>query len=251
MNKNDTIYGYHALKSALKTKPEAIKQLYLQTSRQDQRVLEIKDLANQQGIPVSRVTRQELNALLEQEQPHQGMVAQCVERLRYDESDLPSLLSAQEGPILLLILDGVQDPHNLGACMRTANGLGVQAILAPKDKAVGITPVVRKVASGAAETMPFIQVTNLSRTMRWLQKQGIWLVGTAADAKCPLSEVDMTGHTGIVMGGEGQGMRRLTREHCDFLAHIAMQGSVSSLNVSVATGICLYEAQRQRINVSC
>ena len=157
------------------------------------------------------------------------------------------VLDALSEPALLLILDGVTDPHNLGACLRVADAMGVHAVIAPKDRAVGINATVSKVASGAAETVPYITVTNLARTMRDLKERGIWLIGTSDDADKGLYEADFTGPTALVMGSEGEGMRRLTRETCDLLVSVPMLGSVESLNVSVASGVCLYEARRQRM----
>lgn len=163
-----------------------------------------------------------------------------------DEAELFALLRRLETPPFLLILDQVQDPHNLGACLRTADGAGAHAVVAPKDRSVGLTPVVRTVACGAAEHVPYVQVTNLARFMDELKNEGIWLVGTASEAEQSLYEADLTGPLGLVMGSEGSGLRRLTREHCDFVVALPLMGSVESLNVSVATGICLYEAVRQR-----
>ncbi len=162
-------------------------------------------------------------------------------------NDLFALLDRLEEPPFLLILDNIQDPHNLGACLRSADGAGVHAVIAPKDRAVSLTPAVRSVASGAAEFMPFIAVTNVARTIDQLKERNIWVVGTADEADRPLYEADLTGPLALVMGSEGKGLRRLTREHCDFLVSIPMAGSVESLNVSVATGVCLYEAVRQRL----
>jgi 23S rRNA (guanosine2251-2'-O)-methyltransferase len=166
-----------------------------------------------------------------------------------DEPYLKALLKRLDEPPFLLILDGVQDPHNLGACLRSADGAGVHGIIAPRDRSVALTPTVRKVASGAAETVPFIQVTNLARTLKWLKDEGVWLIGTAGEATQTLYEIDLRGALAIVMGGEGKGLRRLTREQCDILVKLPMAGSVESLNVSVASAISLYEAVRQRGNV--
>ncbi|MCW8882915.1 MAG: 23S rRNA (guanosine(2251)-2'-O)-methyltransferase RlmB, partial [Sedimenticola sp.] len=164
-----------------------------------------------------------------------------------DENSLESLLTKLDVPPFLLILDGVQDPHNLGACLRSADATGVHAVIAPKDRSVGLTPTACKVASGAAESIPFYQVTNLARTLKWLQSElGVWLVGTAGEAESSLYAADLKGPLGIVMGGEEKGMRRLTRESCDLLVNLPMVGVVESLNVSVAAGICLFEAVRQR-----
>ena len=163
-----------------------------------------------------------------------------------DETELFALLKSLETPPFLLLLDQVQDPHNLGACLRTADGAGVHAVIAPKDRSVGLTSAVRTVACGAAEHVPYVQVTNLARFMDQLKELGIWLVGTASEAESSLYEADLTGPLGLVMGSEGSGLRRLTRERCDFVVSFPLFGSVESLNVSVATGICLFEAVRQR-----
>jgi 23S rRNA (guanosine2251-2'-O)-methyltransferase len=177
---------------------------------------------------------------------HQGVAARLHPLQTQDEPYLKSLLRRLEEPPFLLILDEVQDPHNLGACLRTAEGAGVHAVVTPRDRCAGLTPAVRKVASGAAEMVPLIQVTNLVRTMKWLQQEGVWLIGTAGEAENSLYNIDLTGSLAIVMGSEGKGMRRLTREQCDLLVKLPMAGTVESLNVSVATGVTLYEAVRQR-----
>jgi 23S rRNA (guanosine2251-2'-O)-methyltransferase len=176
---------------------------------------------------------------------HQGVVARAGELSL--ARNLSELLDAIQGPPLLLLLDGVTDPHNLGACLRVADGAGAHAVIAPKDRAVGLNATAAKVASGAADTMPYITVTNLARAMRELQEHDIWLTGTTEDAEQTLYDVDYAGGTAFVMGSEGEGLRRLTRENCDRLVSLPMQGSVESLNVSVASGICLYEARRQRM----
>lgn len=246
MNKSEFIYGYHTIKALLETAPDQIYKLYLQVKRDDKRWHELMALAKRANITVVQIPRHELDALLDEKVQHQGMVAACQSFASVDEAALATLLSSVEQPKLVLILDGIQDPHNLGACLRSANAFGVDAVIAPKDRAVGITPVVRKVAAGAVATTPFVQVTNLARTMRWLQEQGIWLVGMEAHTTKPLCTIDCCGDIGIVLGSEDKGMRRLTTEHCDYLATIPMHGTVASLNVSVATAVCLYEIKRQR-----
>ncbi len=246
MSKPEFIYGYHTIKALLQTQPNQILKLYLQAQRHDDRLQELMDLAKRSDVNVARISRHELDELLEEKVQHQGMVAECKHFTSFHKSALESLLSNLEQPKLVLILDGLQDPHNLGACLRSANAFGVNAVIAPKDRAVGITPVVRKVASGAVSITPFVQVTNLARTMRWLQDQGMWIVGTAAESETSLRDIDCSGDIAVVLGSEGEGMRRLTQKHCDYLARIPMQGTVDSLNVSVATGVCLYEVQRQR-----
>lgn len=179
---------------------------------------------------------------------HQGVVARASELSL--ARNLAELLDMIQGPPLLLLLDGVTDPHNLGACLRVADGAGAHAVIAPKDRAVGLNATASKVASGAADTVPYITVTNLARTMRDLQERDIWLTGTTDDAEQSLFDLDYTGGTAFVMGSEGEGMRRLTRENCDRLVSLPMMGSVESLNVSVAAGVCLYEARRQRLFAS-
>ncbi|MDF2530150.1 MAG: rlmB, partial [Gammaproteobacteria bacterium] len=178
---------------------------------------------------------------------HQGVVAICEPSEVYTEADIPKLLESIKGPALILVLDGVEDPHNLGACIRSADAAGVHFIIAPKDRSSSLTAVAKKVASGGAEHVPFISVTNLSRTLKYLQEQNCWSVGLAGEADQSLYEMDLKGSTVLVLGAEGEGLRRLTKEHCDYLAYIPMNGSVSSLNVSVATGVALFEAVRQRI----
>jgi len=177
---------------------------------------------------------------------HQGVIGRLQPSRERNERDLELLLDGLEHPPFLLVLDGVQDPHNLGACLRTADAAGVDAVIAPRDRAAGLTATACKVACGAAQTVPFIRVTNLARTLGRLQKAGIWLVGAAGEEDRELYQADLTGPLAIVVGGEGRGLRRLTRERCDLLVSIPMAGIVESLNVSVATGICLYEALRQR-----
>jgi 23S rRNA (guanosine2251-2'-O)-methyltransferase len=177
---------------------------------------------------------------------HQGIVAQCQMPQPLNESTLDPMLEYPDHPLLFLVLDGVQDPHNLGACLRTADAAGVDAVIIPRDRAVSLTSTVIKVASGAAYTVPVISVTNLSRTMRYMQDAGVWFVGTDGASSQSLYELELTGSIAIVMGAEGSGLRRLTKEVCDYLVNLPMAGSVESLNVSVATGVCLYEVVRQR-----
>jgi len=242
---NQYVFGLHAVDALLNKQPERVIRLCVYEERDDKKLHALMSLAKKLGIPVCPASRKELDNMI-QDANHQGVIAFCRESRVYAESDLKHLLQHLTVPPFLLLLDGVQDPHNLGACFRSADAAGVHAIIAPKDKAVGITPVVSKVASGAAETLPFVQVTNLARTMEQLKESGIWLYGADAEAKQTLYQTKLTGAIGIVLGAEGSGMRRLTRELCDVLLKIPMQGSVSSLNVSVATGIFLFEAVRQR-----
>jgi 23S rRNA (guanosine2251-2'-O)-methyltransferase len=217
----------------------------LERRRRERRLGEVAELARKAGVPVRQVDRDELDRTAEGAN-HQGVLARVRTPAARTEKDLARILDGANGPALMLILDGVQDPHNLGACLRTADAAGVQAVVAPKDSAVGLTPVACKVASGAAETLPYVQVTNLARTMDCLKERGIWLVGTAGDAATGLFDRDLTVPLALVMGSEGKGLRRLTRERCDLLARLPMLGTVESLNVSVAAGICLYETLRQR-----
>jgi len=246
MNKNSNwVYGYHALRAAFATHADSLDALYLQAGRVDKRIDSIKLLAKEHGVVLNTLSAKSLQSLLGDGVVHQGMAASCNSPIDLVEADLPLLLAAQKTPVVL-ILDCIQDPHNLGACLRCANAFDVCAVIAPKDRSVAINPTVKKVACGAADLTPFIQVTNLARTLKQLQADGLWLIGTDDIATENISQVDMTGPIGIVMGNEGHGMRRLVRERCDFLARIELPGDVSSVNVSVATGICLYEVQRQR-----
>lgn len=246
MTDKNLVFGLHAVESLLTKQPERATKLYLLKDRQDNKIKTIVDLAKQSNIPIEFHSRHGLDHMVHHDH-HQGVVAVCQKPKAYTEQDLENILSTLQKPAFLLILDGVQDPHNLGACLRSADAAGVHAVIAPKDKSVGITDAVAKVASGAAETVPFIQVTNLARTMRFLKEQNIWLFGAAAEAEKTLYQADLSMSLGLVLGAEGTGLRRLTREHCDVLLNIPMRGFVSSLNVSVATGIFLFEVLRQRI----
>ncbi len=244
---SDIIYGIHAVTAALKQPRKLAEILVAEGHRPGPRVATLLALSKERHVRVVRVAPDELERLSGGER-HQGVVA----RLKGASAggapavDLVSLIQALDRPAFMLVLDGVQDPHNLGACLRSADAAGVDAVVVPKDKAAGLTPVVRKVACGAAESVPFYQVTNLARTLRELQELGVWLVGAAGEAEVSLYQADLKGSLALVMGAEGKGLRRLTREHCDFLIKIPMVGSVESLNVSVAAGICLFEAVRQR-----
>ncbi len=238
------VYGLHAVAALLQRAPERVREVVLQEGRGDARIQALVEEAHTAGLPVTRCPRAELDERYP-EWTHQGALLRCRESAPLSEHDLPALLEGVAEP-LVLVLDGVQDPHNLGACLRTADAAGVTAVVAPRDKAVSLTPVVRKVACGAAETVPFVVVTNLARTLRSLGDAGLWIIGTAGEADADLYQADLTGPVALVLGAEGKGMRRLTREHCDRLISIPMFGSVSSLNVSVATGVCLFEALRQR-----
>ena len=240
------IYGLHAVMAALNSEPEQVRGLWLERQRRDKRMQALLDQVPGQGVAVHWADRAELDRLSGGAR-HQGVVARLVIRQRsYDEADLPELLAAAKGPALLLALDGVQDPHNLGACLRSAAAADVQAVIAPTDRAAGLNATVRKVASGGADIVPFVAVTNLARTLRGLQEQGVWIVGAAGEADATLYDVDFTLPTALVLGAEEKGLRRLTREVCDRLARIPMAGGMESLNVSVAAGIFLFEARRQR-----
>lgn len=239
------MFGWHAVEAVLKREPERLQQVWIQTGRQDKRVKSITDTLDSLGVRWKVVHRRELDERVSG--VHQGIVAAVSESREWTEDDLLAQLAGSDKPPFLLVLDGVTDPHNLGACMRTADAVGVQAVIVPKDKSASLTPVARKVACGAAEAVPFVRVTNLARFLRSLQDQGVWLIGTAGEAKATLYQADFKGPVALVMGAEGKGMRRLTREHCDQLINIPMLGHVDSLNVSVATGVCLYEALRQRL----
>jgi 23S rRNA (guanosine2251-2'-O)-methyltransferase len=247
MPKLEKIIGLHAVEAALRNAPEHVESIYFKKSRQDKRLGKIIGLAGQHNILVEQVDDKALNKKAGSSH-HQGIMALYRMATALSENDLFSQLDALEKPPFLLVLDGVTDPHNLGACLRTADAAGVNAIIAPKDKAVGLTPSARKVASGAADSVPFIQVTNLSRTLDKLKAEGIWLVGTSDVAETSLYEQDLSGPIAFVMGAEGKGLRRLTEERCDYLVSFPMLGKVESLNISVATGVCLYEALRQRLS---
>lgn len=248
------IFGIHAVQAALEqavAEPAtaSVQELWLDSRRQDQRHALLQQLAADAGIVVHEADRTTL-ARLAPEGRHQGVVARISQPLVRDEADLSRLLENLETPAFFLVLDGVQDPHNLGACLRSADAAGVHGVIVPRDRAVSLTPTVIKVASGAAQTVAFFQVTNLARTLRDLKQAGVWLLALDGQAEQSLYETDLTGPVAIVMGAEGQGLRRLTREQCDFLVAIPMAGSVESLNVSVATGVCLFEALRQRRHVA-
>jgi len=245
MSQNQTLYGLHSVAALLKSAPQRILQLYCLQGRSDQRVQKLLKLAEAQGLSVQPMARNKLDQLSDGEQ-HQGLVAVCRPGPQYDENYLFDRLAQLDKPAFLLILDGVTDPHNLGACLRSAEAAGVDMVIIPKDKSAGLSPVARKVACGAAEILPLIPVTNLARSLKRLRQEGIWLVGAAGEADSSLYQADLSGPLGLVMGAEGEGLRRLTRETCDFLVKIPMAGQVASLNVSVATGICLFEALRQR-----
>lgn len=245
---NEFIYGIHAVKAVLEREPERFIEAFVLKGRQDDRLMPILNELQMCGVSIQQMTRKTLDDKARGAN-HQGIMARVKPAKQLNENDLDDILAKHDSP-LLLVLDGVTDPHNLGACLRNADAAGVAAVIVPKDKSANITATVSKVACGAAETVPLVRVTNLARTMRALQEQGIWFVGTAGEATHDIYQAKLTGPLAIVMGAEGDGMRRLTRETCDDLIKIPMAGSVSSLNVSVASGVCLFEAVRQRLSVS-
>ena len=237
------LFGFHAVTVRLKVAPQSIRELHVDASRQDQRMKQFLAKVEEAGLRAIESDDDRLQQMAGTHR-HQGVVAR-VEAVQQARS-LDDLLDELTEPALLLVLDGVTDPHNLGACLRVADGAGAHAVIAPKDHAVGINATVAKVASGAAETVPYFMVTNLARTLGELKERDIWVVGTSGDAPSSLYQADFRRGTAVVLGAEGSGMRQLTRKHCDELVSIPMMGGVESLNVSVASGVCLYEARRQR-----
>ncbi|SCN47036.1 23S rRNA (guanosine-2'-O-)-methyltransferase rlmB [methanotrophic endosymbiont of Bathymodiolus azoricus (Menez Gwen)] len=240
------IFGVHAAQSALDYSPEKINQAWVDQKRQDERLQGLVKGLGQRGINIQKADRKQLDSLSKGAN-HQGIILEVEMPAMHSENDLKSVVESAKQVPFWLILDHVQDPHNLGACLRTADAAGVQGVIVTKDQAVGITPTVCKVACGAAETVLVYQVTNISRTIAWLKEQGVWVVGAAGEAEKTIYETDVNMPIALVMGAEEKGMRRLTREQCDFLVKIPMQGSVESLNVSVAAGVLIYEVFRQRL----
>ena len=240
------LVGFHAVIARIRQAPDTLKTVYYDVARRDRRMKEFIEVTQETiGRKVHQADSERLRQLAGHDR-HQGVVA-FAEPASLARNVAELLDSLGDKKALLLILDGVTDPHNLGACLRVADGAGADAILVPKDRSAQLNTTVSKVASGAAETMPFVAVTNLARAMRELQEAGVWLIGTADDSEKTIYDIDFTGPVAIVMGAEGEGMRRLTRETCDELVSIPMLGGVESLNVSVASGVCLYEARRQRM----
>ncbi|GAB57820.1 23S rRNA (guanosine(2251)-2'-O)-methyltransferase RlmB [Rheinheimera nanhaiensis] len=239
----DLVFGIHAVEAFLQRAPQDVLELFVMKDRDDKRMQPIIQLARQNGVSVQFCNRKTLDDMVGGQ--HQGVVAKARLQSTGNEADLAAIVAANDKPFIL-ILDGVTDPHNLGAILRSADAAGVHAVVAPKDRSVKLTSVVRKVACGAAESVPFITVTNLARTLRELQEAGVWIVGTAGETETLVYAADLKGPLALVLGAEGEGLRRLTRETCDALVKIPMFGTVSSLNVSVAAGICLFEAVRQR-----
>lgn len=246
--KSKMIFGFHAVTARLRHEASSVEEIYVDASRVDRRMQDLLHAAKAAGVRLIPVDDQRLSNIVGTRR-HQGVVGKAGELSL--ARNLDELLDAIVGPPLLLILDGITDPHNLGACLRVADGAGAHAVIAPKDRAVGLNATAAKVASGAAETVPYITVTNLARTLRELKEREIWLIGTDEDSEKGLYEADLSTPAAIVMGSEGEGMRRLTRETCDVLVNVPMFGSVESLNVSVASGVCLYEVRRQRMVKGC
>jgi 23S rRNA (guanosine2251-2'-O)-methyltransferase len=245
MSEESIVFGLHAVRTLLKQRPERAVRLLVQKGREDARMSEVLKLARAANVPIDSRDAKDLDRLAG-EQRHQGACLYVKPAGVLGEGALDDLLDKLTEPPLLLVLDGVQDPHNLGACLRTADAAGVTAVIVPRDRAAGLSPVVRKVASGAAETIPLFQIVNLARTLRQLQERNIWIVGMDDEAEKTVYELDLKGPLALVLGAEGPGLRRLTKENCDVLTKIPMFGAVESLNVSVATGVVLYEAVRQR-----
>lgn len=245
MASENLIYGLHVIDRLLATKPQQILTVYVASDREDSKIANIITQVNQHGIALERVSKKQLSQWLNHEN-HQGIAAKIRPSVVLSQQDLMEILEKNDTPPLLLILDGVLDPHNLGACMRTAVAASVTAIIIPKDRAVSLTPTVRKVASGAADFIPLIEVTNLVRLMEELKKRGIWIAGASLKATKTLYQTDLKGPLAIVLGAEEGGLKRLTEENCDFLIKIPIDPAMESLNVSVAAGVCLFEALRQR-----
>ena len=246
MKPTRAVYGFHAVLARLRADAASVVELYLDENRKDARARDLALAAEKAGVAVMRVPTKRLDGFYGGGR-HQGVVAMVFDKP--SREGLEDLLDSLEEPPLLLVLDGVTDPHNLGACLRVADAAGAHAVIAPKDRAVGLNATAMKVASGAADTVPYITVTNLSRTLRELQEAGVWCIGAAGETDKELYGIDQRGPVAWVLGAEGDGLRRLTRETCDELAKIPMYGAVESLNVSVASGICLFEARRQRLKV--
>ncbi|MFW3175266.1 23S rRNA (guanosine(2251)-2'-O)-methyltransferase RlmB [Xanthomonas phaseoli pv. syngonii LMG 9055] len=243
---NQWIVGVNAVASSVENDADNVREVLIEAGSKNPRLTEIEEQARRKGIDVRRVNTQALDGVGGQVR-HQGVAARYAAARLWAENELEGLVEAAEGRALVLILDGVQDPHNLGACLRSAAAAGVTAVVIPKDKSATVNATVRKTSAGAADRIPVVAVTNLARCLRDLQKQGVWLYGLAGEAEASLYSVDLRGSVGLVLGGEADGLRRLTREHCDGLVKIPMPGEIESLNVSVATGVTLFEAVRQRL----
>lgn len=252
MQNDKLVYGIHAVKALVRYDSASVEIAWLDKARRDEPFMELLRLIEKKAIPVERVSRQQLDTMMG-DRVHQGVLVRTKQGdAPKGDNELLHWLELQNmDSLLLLILDGVQDPHNLGAILRTVDAAGCNAVIAPKDRATGLTPVVHKVSSGASQVVPFFQVTNLARTLDALKERGVWIVGAAGEATQVFYQIDYTGAIGIVMGAEGDGLRKLTREKCDYLVKIPMLGVVDSLNVSVATGVLLFEAVRQRSAKQC
>ncbi|EAR09599.1 23S rRNA (guanosine(2251)-2'-O)-methyltransferase RlmB [Reinekea blandensis] len=250
MSESLWIYGLHAVFSALDNHPERVKEVLLLKGRDDARMKKLLDQVTEVGVRYRLVSRDDFDRTLHKQQlkdiRHQGVLALTTAAPVLKENDLEALLDNLEEPPLLLVLDGVTDPHNIGACLRTCDAAGAHGLIVPKDKSATLTATAVKIASGATDTVPFFAVTNLARTLEELKQRGIWVYGTAGEASSEIYQNRLQGPIALVMGAEGKGLRRLTREVCDELIHIPMAGDVSSLNVSVAAGVCLFEVVRQR-----
>lgn len=245
MSQSELIFGLHAVQALLQQAPERALELFVLREREDAKVTAVLKLAATAGLRPQGVPRRWFEERLA-DNVHQGVALRVRPLPPQGDNELMQMLDKLSGPPLLLVLDGVTDPHNLGACLRSADAAGVHGVIVPRDKSAPLNPTARKVACGAAEVVPFYQVTNLARSLRSLQEAGVWVVGAAGEATATIYDTKLTGPLALAMGAEGSGLRRLTREYCDSLAKIPMVGSVSSLNVSVATGIFLFEALRQR-----
>jgi len=245
MSARRKVSGLHASESALQNSPEKIISAWVSDQRDDPKIARILDVLSQIGVPVQVVNRARLDSLVEGRN-HQGVVLELIMPKELSEGELRSSLDRASKNALYLVLDHIQDPHNFGACLRTADAAGVTGVILTKDQSVGLTPVVAKVASGAAETVPIYRVTNLARTLDLMKESGVWIVGAAGEASSSAYQVDLDMPVALVIGAEGKGMRRLTRDRCDLLVKLPMLGQVESLNLSVATGILLYEINRQR-----
>lgn len=242
---NQWVVGINAVAAAVGHDADHVREVLVEAGARNPRLADIEQSARRRGIDVRRVSKQALDGVAGGLR-HQGVAARYAAARTWEESDLAGLVGQAGGNALLLVLDGVQDPHNLGACLRSAAGAGVTAVVIPKDKSVGVNATVRKTSAGAADRIPVVQVTNLSRCLRDLQQLGVWIYGLAGEAEASLYSLDLRGNVALVLGGEADGLRRLTREHCDGLVKIPMPGEIESLNVSVAAGVTLFEAVRQR-----
>ena len=240
-NTQEIIYGIHAVEAALRKQPENVLQVFVQQGRNDNRIKTILSIAKNSGVSLQAISNDKLKEKCPKAR-HQGVVAQ-IRRSQSDAVSLEDILERES--VLLLVLDEVQDPHNIGACLRTADAIGVDAVIVSKNRSPALTPVIRNVASGAAETVPYIMVSNLARTLEKIKQSNVWVIGTSGDSEQTIYTTKANERLALVMGSEGKGMRRLTREACDELVSIPMQGSVESLNISVATAVCLYEVRRQ------